>query len=176
MALDISQNFCAGNVSAVTATTVTFTSAGAVTFPATGPYNVTIWDSTDYPIPTIDPNASIFRVTSIASGVMTGTWQSPSDEYNAGATLSLIAGKTYSMILGPTAKLTTDIPILTTQTFNVKAYGATGNGTTDDSAAINAAITAAIGTQTPGTAVAGAGGIVYFPPGVYIIGSTITLY
>jgi polygalacturonase len=37
---------------------------------------------------------------------------------------------------------------------NVKAYGATGNGSTDDTAAIQAAITA-LGT---------AAGVVFFPP------------
>jgi hypothetical protein len=50
--------------------------------------------------------------------------------------------------------------------FNVKSptYGATGNGTTDDTTAINAAVTAA---NTAG------GGIVYFPPGTYIISAPI---
>ena len=43
---------------------------------------------------------------------------------------------------------------------NVLLYGATGNGTTDDTAAINAAIAAA-----------GAGGTVYFPNGTYKIGA-----
>ena len=38
-------------------------------------------------------------------------------------------------------------------------YGATGNGTTDDTVAINAAITAALAATN--------GGIVYLPPGVY---------
>ncbi|MHB8842718.1 MAG: glycosyl hydrolase family 28-related protein, partial [Candidatus Aquicultor sp.] len=49
------------------------------------------------------------------------------------------------------------------QVFNVKAYGAKGDGVTDDAAAINAAITAA-------TAV---GGIVFLPPGTYYITSAI---
>jgi Pectate lyase superfamily protein len=48
---------------------------------------------------------------------------------------------------------------------NVKAKGATGDGTTDDSAAISSAITEANS----------GGGIVYFPSGSYKIGSTITL-
>lgn len=48
--------------------------------------------------------------------------------------------------------------------FNVKSatYGAVGNGTTDDTIAVTAAITAA---NTAG------GGIVYFPPGNYRLGS-----
>lgn len=48
-----------------------------------------------------------------------------------------------------------------TSWFNVKspAYGATGNGTTDDTAAIQAAINAA--------AAAGGGSVVYFPEGTY---------
>ncbi len=42
------------------------------------------------------------------------------------------------------------------QVFNVKTYGAVGNGSTDDTAAIRSAITAASAT----------GGIVFFPPGI----------
>lgn len=48
--------------------------------------------------------------------------------------------------------------------FNVKHSGATGDGSTDDLTAINAAITAAV---TAG------GGNVYFPPGVYITSARI---
>lgn len=43
--------------------------------------------------------------------------------------------------------------------FNVKSYGATGNGATDDSAAIQNAINAAD---------AAGGGVVYFPAGIYL--------
>ena len=50
------------------------------------------------------------------------------------------------------------------QVFNVKAYGATGNNSTDDSTDIAAAITAATTN----------GGIVYFPPGNYVVGCTGT--
>lgn len=50
--------------------------------------------------------------------------------------------------------------------FNVKEYGATGNGSTDDTAAIQAAITAA---QTAG------GGTVYIPFGTYKTSSTLTI-
>jgi hypothetical protein len=48
------------------------------------------------------------------------------------------------------------------QVFNVKAYGATGNGTTDDTTAINATFTAA-----------GVGGHILFPPGNYVVSSKL---
>lgn len=50
----------------------------------------------------------------------------------------------------------------TTDWFNVKAHGATGNGSTDDTTAINAAIALANTS----------GGTVYFPKGTYVISGT----
>jgi hypothetical protein len=44
--------------------------------------------------------------------------------------------------------------------FNVKAYGAVGNGTTVDTAAVQATVNAAL---------AAGGGTVYFPPGTYVM-------
>lgn len=52
----------------------------------------------------------------------------------------------------------------TPREYNVRNYGATGNGTTDDTAAIQAALTA-----VPST-----GGTVYFPAGTYKFTSTLT--
>lgn len=49
--------------------------------------------------------------------------------------------------------------------FNVKGYGATGDGATDDYAAIAATITAAA---------AAGGGTVYFPTGTYLVGTGLT--
>jgi polygalacturonase len=49
------------------------------------------------------------------------------------------------------------------QVFNVKTYGAVGNGSTDDTAAIRSAITVASAT----------GGIVFFPPGVFVLPSRL---
>ena len=48
------------------------------------------------------------------------------------------------------------------QVYNVKAYGATGKGTTDDTTAIAATITAA-----------GVGGTILFPPGNYVVSSQL---
>ncbi len=48
--------------------------------------------------------------------------------------------------------------------FSVRDYGALGDGSNDDSTAINAAITAAAG-----------GGIVFFPPGTYRCAASVTL-
>ncbi len=50
------------------------------------------------------------------------------------------------------------------QVFNVKEYGAVGDGSTDDTAAIQSAITAASAT----------GGTVFFPPGVFVLPSLLT--
>ena len=54
---------------------------------------------------------------------------------------------------------------------SVKSYGATGNGTTDDTTAIQAAITAAEALTLGGSA----GGVVYFPYGEYKISSVLTI-
>lgn len=51
------------------------------------------------------------------------------------------------------------------EVYNVKAYGATGDGATDDSTAVAAAITAATNAN---------GGTIYFPAGTYLISGQIT--
>lgn len=52
------------------------------------------------------------------------------------------------------------------QVFNARAYGAKGDGVTDDTAAVQAAIDAA---NTAG------GGIVYFPAGIYLIAGNLSI-
>jgi hypothetical protein len=49
--------------------------------------------------------------------------------------------------------------------YDVRKYGATGDGTTDDATAVNAA----------GSAAASAGGVVHFPPGTYVVGARVEL-
>ena len=53
--------------------------------------------------------------------------------------------------------------------FNVKDYGATGNGSTDDTSAINTAFTA-----LNALAANGHRGVLYFPRGVYVVSSALT--
>ncbi len=57
--------------------------------------------------------------------------------------------------------------------FNVKAYGAKGDGTTDDTTAIQAAITAAAANN--GTVSWSGGGGVYFPAGRYVVSAPLTI-
>ncbi len=57
------------------------------------------------------------------------------------------------------------LPSVSGRLFDVKSYGATGNGTTDDSAAIGRALREA----------ARVGGTVYLPPGTYACSTPVTL-
>ncbi len=72
--------------------------------------------------------------------------------------------------LGSTVDISTLAPVIPSTTtvgtpdwISVKSYGAAGDGVTDDTAAINAAIAAAAALNS------GNGGVVYFPAGVYAV-------
>jgi hypothetical protein len=82
--------------------------------------------------------------------------------------LSEVPAATDSLIVndGTVTKSVTHANLVgnTLKAYSVKSYGAAGDGTTDDTTAIQAAITAA---QNAG------GGVVYFPEGVYLIRDTI---
>lgn len=58
--------------------------------------------------------------------------------------------------------------------YNVKDYGATGNGTTDDYAAIQAAINAMTSQAIAQGGNAG-GGVLFFPPGLYSVSQTLLI-
>lgn len=92
-------------------------------------------------------------------------------------TIGSLTPRSYSISiphsLGSTVDISTLSPIVpgsvtvtTPAWVSVKTYGATGNGVTDDTAAINNAIVAA------GTA---GGGVVYFPAGTYSTSGTLTI-
>ena len=100
-----------------------------------------IGSSTTTPVVTIDAKG---RVTALSSATIFGTLPS-------GATTS------QSLLYGTSAAG------WYTEHFNVKAFGATGNGSTDDTSNINLAIAALN---------AAGGGVLYFPKGQYVVNST----
>ena len=65
---------------------------------------------------------------------------------------------------------------LTCRQYDVKSYGAVGDGTTDDTSAINACLAAAFNEATDfGNNSSSTSRAVYFPPGIYKTTSTIAL-
>ena len=77
-----------------------------------------------------------------------------------GAVLRAAALATFAALASCTQSPGTPVPATAPGIFDVRAYGALGNGRTDDSGSIRAALAAA--------ARAG-GGVIYFPPGTYSI-------
>ena len=75
--------------------------------PADGEYNLTWWDSTNYPDPSDDPNVEIVRVTGrdVGAGTITVTRAQETTLASAKDT----AGATYMMINAPTRKTIEDI-------------------------------------------------------------------
>lgn len=109
--LDSVINFAKVNVSQgydQNATTIVLASGDGASLPA-APYNVTWWNATDYADPSDDPNAEIVRVTAISGDTLTITRGTESATGGGAASTKNIAGKTYKMILGITAKMITDI-------------------------------------------------------------------
>lgn len=86
------------------------------------------------------------------------------------ATLATLAGSGGSALIGyspgGTGSVTTTVQAKLRQTVSVKDYGAVGDGTTDDTTAIQNTISA-VG--------AAGGGVVFFPTGTYKISSKLTI-
>lgn len=113
MALDNVANFV--QVQASTgyssgATTIVLQSGQGARLPAT-PFNLIWWNSTDYPNPANDPNVEIVRVTNVATDTLTIT----RGQESTSASNKNTGSKTYSLVLGITAKMIADIG---TQTLN----------------------------------------------------------
>jgi hypothetical protein len=72
-----------------------------------GQFNLTWWNSTDYPDPADDPNREIVRTTTRAGDILTVTRA----QEGILASNKNLQGKTYKMILALTAKLIPDIQI-----------------------------------------------------------------
>jgi len=88
-------------------TSVTISSADASKLSVlSGAYNVTWWNTTDFPDPSDDPYAEIVRVTNLSGTTLTIT--RAAEGPNAASAKNL-AGKTYKMILGITAEMIINI-------------------------------------------------------------------
>lgn len=77
----------------------------------------------------------------------------------------VVAGRTAIPYGTAPASLAATLALLAAGARNVKAYGATGDGTTDDTTTIQAALDAAEAST----------GVVFFPPGTYKITDTLTV-
>lgn len=128
------------------------TLSGSVTAVAT---SITVASATGFPTQgkfTIIVDSEIMLVTGVAGTVWT---------VERGAESTTAASHTNnSAVVG----ILTKGSFLDANWFDVRNYGATGDGATDDVTAINAALTAASDAG---------GGIVWFPPGNYIISTSI---
>ena len=83
--------------------------------PATaGAFNLTYWNSTDFPDPADDPNREIVRCTARATDTLTIVRA----QEGTTATAKNLAGKTYRMVLAMTRKMVDDIAGRTIQSFS----------------------------------------------------------
>jgi hypothetical protein len=85
------------------ATSIVVASGGS-SLPAVS-FQMTWWNSTDYPDPSDDPNKEIVRVTNVSGNTLTVT----RGQEGIAASTKNTAGKTYQLMLGITAKMITDI-------------------------------------------------------------------
>lgn len=127
MALDPVINFGIVEVSIgydAAATSIVLASGDGAKLPSTFSYNLTWYNSTDYPNPADDPNVEIVRVTNRVTDTLTVTRAQESTS----ATTKNTASKTYKMILSITKKMIDDItstfqPISTLPAFSVVKSG-----------------------------------------------------
>jgi hypothetical protein len=127
MALDSVANFVQVQAStgySSSATAITLQSGQGSKLPAT-PFQLIWWNSTDYPNTANDPNVEIVRVTNVTGDTLTIT------RAQEGTTASNknTAGKTYSLVLGITAKMISDIAAALPSGTPVYDEAVSGSGT-----------------------------------------------
>lgn len=104
---DASKNFAKAQLAAGYAsgvTSIVLVGGGGAKFP-TPPFNAVWWNVTDYLDPADDPSVEVVRVTGIATdtlGITRGQEGTSAANHNT-------AGKSYMLVAGPTAKITTDL-------------------------------------------------------------------
>lgn len=127
MTLDSVANFIQVQAStgySSSATAITLQSGQGSRLPAT-PFNLIWWNSTDYPNPANDPNVEIVRVTNVVTDTLTIT---RGQESTSAANHNTTA-KTYSLVLGITAKMITDLSAQTGNGVPVENEVVSGSGT-----------------------------------------------
>ena len=174
--MDNVANFAISNLSAgidSLATTITLVSGGGGKFPSP-PFNAVLWN-TNYGNPADDPDVEIVRVTAISGDSLTvirGQEGTTASAHNT-------SGVVYRLMLPVTAKTFDDISahinsklnphnVTAAQigiAINLKDYGAVGDGTTDDTTAIENAINDAVASHRP----------LYIPYGTYLINKKIII-
>jgi hypothetical protein len=124
--LDATANFASVQASTgynSSVTSIALQSGQGAKLPAT-PFNMIWWNSTDFPNPANDPNVEIVRVTNVAGDTLT---ISRAQEGTTAANHNTSA-KTYSLVLGITAKMIADIQSALPGTF-VENEIVSGSGT-----------------------------------------------
>src|SRR5580698_687308 len=99
------------------ATSIVLASGGSK-LPA-APFNMTWWNSSDFPDPSNDPNVEIVRVTNVSGNTLTVT----RGQEGIAASTKNLSSKTYSLMLGITAKMIGDIAANLTPTALLPAAG-----------------------------------------------------
>lgn len=127
MALDSVANFVQVQASTgynAAATSIVLQAGQGSRLPAPS-FNLIWWNSTDYPNPANDPNVEIVRVTGVATDTLTITRAQESTS----ASTKNTGGKTYSLVLGITAKMITDIGAAIPSGTSVYDEAVSGSGT-----------------------------------------------
>lgn len=149
-----------------TATSIVVSAGEGARFP-TPPFNAVWWNATTYPNPADDPNREIVRVTAITTDTLTVTRGQETTLGGLAASTKNAGGATYKIMQAHTALAMEDISDLAVDVgqeviwVTENGYEATGDGTTDDRAAIQLAIDD--------------GNLVIFPPGTFIVGAALQL-
>jgi hypothetical protein len=127
MTLDSTANFVSVQASTgynSSVTSIALQSGQGAKLPAT-PFNLVWWNSTDFPNPANDPSVEIIRVTGVTGDTLT---ISRAQEATSAANHNT-GGKTYSLVLGITAKMIADIWVALGSGTPVENEVVTGSGT-----------------------------------------------
>jgi len=158
--LDKTKNFAIAVVAQgydAAAVTINLSSGHGNLFP-TPPFNAVWWNATTYANPALDPNREIVRVTSKNVDQLTITRGQETSDGGLTASAKNSAGAVYRLAQILTSKMITDIEAKSVDIGLIRfvsEFGAKGDGTTDDTAAIQSAIDA--------------GNEIFIPPGTYLV-------